>query len=102
MHVYFHCLEPVAPGINIQYLAKTTLVLNLTLNGHKILLAFLNSGSQNTALHLAAKEGHAAAVKLLMERGAAFLLNNSNASFLHEAVHHGKKEVADAVIEDER
>ncbi|XP_062377181.1 transient receptor potential cation channel subfamily A member 1b [Sardina pilchardus] len=56
----------------------------------------------NTALHLAAREGHVAAVKLLMDRGAAFLLNNSDASFFHEAVHHGKKEVADAVIENER
>ncbi|XP_012671527.2 transient receptor potential cation channel subfamily A member 1b [Clupea harengus] len=56
----------------------------------------------NTALHLAAREGHAAAVKLLMERGADILLNKSNASFFHEAVHHGKKEVADTIIEHER
>ncbi|XP_048121828.1 transient receptor potential cation channel subfamily A member 1b [Alosa alosa] len=56
----------------------------------------------NTALHLAAREGHVAAVKLLMERGASIVLNNSDASFFHEAVHHGKKEVADAIIDNER
>lgn len=82
--------------------ARTNLVLILKLNGHEISLTFLNSWSQNTALHLAAREGHVAAVKLLMERGAAFLLNNSEASFFHDAVHHGKKEVADAIIEDDR
>ncbi|KAJ8413411.1 hypothetical protein AAFF_G00094070 [Aldrovandia affinis] len=56
----------------------------------------------NTALHVAAKEGNVAAVRLLMGRGAEFKLNNNEASFLHEAVHHGRQEVAKAVIESER
>uniref|UniRef100_A0AAY4ATI1 Ion transport domain-containing protein n=1 Tax=Denticeps clupeoides TaxID=299321 RepID=A0AAY4ATI1_9TELE len=56
----------------------------------------------NTALHFASKCGHAAAVKLLLERGASIVLNKNDASFLHEAVHHGRKDVANAVIENER
>ncbi|XP_072513302.1 transient receptor potential cation channel subfamily A member 1b [Salminus brasiliensis] len=56
----------------------------------------------NTALHIAAKEGHVAAVKLLMNKGALFLLNKNGTSFLHEAVRNGKKDVANAAIENER
>uniref|UniRef100_A0A8B9HBS6 Transient receptor potential cation channel, subfamily A, member 1b n=1 Tax=Astyanax mexicanus TaxID=7994 RepID=A0A8B9HBS6_ASTMX len=55
----------------------------------------------NTALHLAARAGHVAAVKLLLNRGALFMLNKNGASFLHEAVRNGKKEVANAAIENE-
>jgi transient receptor potential cation channel subfamily A protein 1 len=57
---------------------------------------------QNTALHLAAREGHAAAVTLLLGRGAQMTLNKSDASFLHEAVLNGRKDVAFAVIHNER
>uniref|UniRef100_A0A8B9HGU3 Transient receptor potential cation channel, subfamily A, member 1b n=1 Tax=Astyanax mexicanus TaxID=7994 RepID=A0A8B9HGU3_ASTMX len=42
----------------------------------------------NTALHLAARAGHVAAVKLLLNRGALFMLNKNGASFLHEAVRN--------------
>ncbi|KAK3541261.1 hypothetical protein QTP86_019188 [Hemibagrus guttatus] len=56
----------------------------------------------NTALHLAAREGHVAAVKLLLNQGAEILLNNNHASFFHEAVRSGKKDVANAAIESER
>ncbi|KAG7488575.1 hypothetical protein MATL_G00035650 [Megalops atlanticus] len=56
----------------------------------------------NTALHFAAKEGHVAAVRLLLSKGAEFILNSSDASFFHEAVHHGRKEVANAIIESDR
>ncbi|KAG9347941.1 hypothetical protein JZ751_003958, partial [Albula glossodonta] len=56
----------------------------------------------NTALHVAAKEGHVAAVGLLMSKGAEFTLNNNDASFLHEAVLHGKQDVANVIIESER
>ncbi|XP_071217949.1 transient receptor potential cation channel subfamily A member 1a isoform X2 [Salvelinus alpinus] len=56
----------------------------------------------NTALHLAAREGHAAAVTLLLGRGAQMMLNRSDASFLHEAVLNGRKDVAFAVIHNER
>ncbi|CAB1326262.1 unnamed protein product [Coregonus sp. 'balchen'] len=57
---------------------------------------------RNTALHLAAREGHAAAVTLLLGRGAQMMLNKSDASFLHEAVLNGRKDVAIAVIHNER
>ncbi|XP_028831479.1 transient receptor potential cation channel subfamily A member 1a [Denticeps clupeoides] len=56
----------------------------------------------NTALHLAAREGHAAAVKLLLSRGAQFLLNKCNASFVHEAVHNSRKEATNVVIQSGR
>uniref|UniRef100_A0A8C5HY13 Ion transport domain-containing protein n=1 Tax=Gouania willdenowi TaxID=441366 RepID=A0A8C5HY13_GOUWI len=56
----------------------------------------------NTALHIAAKAGHTAAVKLLLNRGAEFVLNKSNTSFLHEAIQNGRKEVVIAVIDSER
>ena len=57
---------------------------------------------QSTALHMAAKEGHVAAVKLLLERGAEITLNIDHASFLHEAIQHGKKEVVNTVIDSDR
>uniref|UniRef100_A0A4W5LZE1 Transient receptor potential cation channel, subfamily A, member 1a n=1 Tax=Hucho hucho TaxID=62062 RepID=A0A4W5LZE1_9TELE len=57
---------------------------------------------RNTALHLAAREGHASAVTLLLGRGAQMMLNKSDASFLHEAVLNGRKDVAIAVIHNER
>ncbi|XP_052320218.1 transient receptor potential cation channel subfamily A member 1-like [Oncorhynchus keta] len=57
---------------------------------------------RNTALHLAAREGHVAAVTLLLDRGAQITLNKSDASFLHEAVLNGRKDAAIAVIHNER
>lgn len=53
---------------------------------------------KNTALHLAAREGHAKAVRLLLDDNAKILLNRMDASFLHEAIHHGQKEVVNCVI----
>ncbi|XP_042320382.1 LOW QUALITY PROTEIN: transient receptor potential cation channel subfamily A member 1 [Sceloporus undulatus] len=52
----------------------------------------------NTALHLAAREGHAKAVRLLLDDNAKILLNKTEASFLHEAIHNGRKDVVNAVI----
>ncbi|KAL7835585.1 hypothetical protein SRHO_G00279320 [Serrasalmus rhombeus] len=57
---------------------------------------------ENTALHIAARQGHVAAVKLLLNRGAQLILNKNNSSFLHEAVRNGKKDVANATIENDR
>nr|XP_056710881.1 transient receptor potential cation channel subfamily A member 1 [Euleptes europaea] len=52
----------------------------------------------NTALHLAASEGHAKAVRMLLDAGAKIVLNKADASFLHEAIHSGRKDVVNAVI----
>ncbi|KAL7984248.1 hypothetical protein Chor_002818 [Crotalus horridus] len=52
----------------------------------------------DTALHLAAREGHARAVKLLLDANAKILLNESEASFLHEAIHNERKDVVKIVI----
>lgn len=57
---------------------------------------------QNTALHIGAKEGHAAAVKLMLARGAMIVLNKNETSFLHEAVQNGRKDVVNAVIDSDR
>lgn len=72
------------------------------LRNDKALLFSLHAPHQNTALHLAAREGHAAAVRLLLRRGAQMLLNNSDASFLHEAVHNYRKEATVVVLESSR
>ncbi|XP_078542291.1 transient receptor potential cation channel subfamily A member 1 [Lissotriton helveticus] len=56
----------------------------------------------NTALHLAAQEGHAKAVKLLIDNGAGVILNKESASFIHEAIRRGKKDVAFAAIQSDR
>uniref|UniRef100_A0A8C1WSN1 Transient receptor potential cation channel, subfamily A, member 1a n=1 Tax=Cyprinus carpio TaxID=7962 RepID=A0A8C1WSN1_CYPCA len=50
--------------------------------------------------HLAARAGHGAAVRLLLYRGAKIILNKNDASFLHEAVHNGRKEATNTVIEN--
>nr|BCR37381.1 transient receptor potential cation channel subfamily A member 1 isoform 277V [Buergeria japonica] len=57
---------------------------------------------KNTALHLAAKEGHPKAVSLLLESGAAITLNANDASFFHEAIRAASKEVVYAAIQSER
>lgn len=57
---------------------------------------------QNTALHIAAREGHVAAVKLLLNRGAELVLNKSDTSFLHEALQSGRTDVVNAVIDSEK
>lgn len=57
---------------------------------------------QNTALHIAAREGHVAAIKLLLARGAEIVLNKNHTSFLHEALQNGRKDVVNAVIDSDR
>ncbi|KAM4688925.1 transient receptor potential cation channel subfamily A member 1 [Discoglossus pictus] len=57
---------------------------------------------KNTALHVAGQEGHAKAVTLLLESGAGITLNANSASFFHEAIRSGKKEVVFASIQSDR
>ncbi|KAM9308391.1 transient receptor potential cation channel subfamily A member 1 [Gastrophryne carolinensis] len=57
---------------------------------------------KNTALHIAGKEGHAKAVGLLLDSGATITLNANQASFFHEAIRAGKKEVLTTGIHSER
>ncbi len=58
--------------------------------------------NQNTALHVAAREGHVAAVRLMLARGAELVLNKTDTSFLHEALQNGRKDVVNAVIDSDR
>ncbi|XP_069813573.1 transient receptor potential cation channel subfamily A member 1 isoform X1 [Dendropsophus ebraccatus] len=57
---------------------------------------------KNTALHLAAREGHAKAVGLLLESGGSITLNAIGASFLHEAIRAGRKEAVFVGIQSDR
>lgn len=57
---------------------------------------------QNTALHIAAREGHTAAVRLMLARGAELVLNKNHTSFLHDAVQNGRKDVVNAIIDSDR
>ncbi|KAK9527797.1 hypothetical protein VZT92_014329 [Zoarces viviparus] len=56
----------------------------------------------NTAIHIAAREGHVAAVRLLLSHGAELTLNNNDISFLHEALQNGRTDVVNAVIDSDR
>ncbi|XP_028389671.1 transient receptor potential cation channel subfamily A member 1 [Phyllostomus discolor] len=56
----------------------------------------------NTALHFAAREGHAKAVALLLSYGADIVLNKQQASFLHLAIHNWRKEVVLTIIRNKR
>ncbi|XP_013857780.1 transient receptor potential cation channel subfamily A member 1b [Austrofundulus limnaeus] len=56
----------------------------------------------NTALHIAARAGHVAAVRLMLVRGAEFVLSKNQTSFLHEALQNGRKDVVNTVIDSER
>ncbi|XP_045882814.1 transient receptor potential cation channel subfamily A member 1 isoform X1 [Meles meles] len=56
----------------------------------------------NTALHFAAREGHAKAVALLLSYDADIVLNKQQASFLHVAIHNKRKEVVLTTIKNKR
>lgn len=60
------------------------------------------SFSKNTALHFAAREGHAKAVALLLKYDASIVLNKQQASFLHVALHNKRKEVVLTTIRNKR
>ncbi|XP_067888757.1 transient receptor potential cation channel subfamily A member 1b [Heterodontus francisci] len=56
----------------------------------------------NTALHLAAREGHSNAVRLLLSQGAAITFNKNEASFFHEAIRNRRKDTVLAITQNER
>ncbi|KAM6216105.1 transient receptor potential cation channel subfamily A member 1 [Rhynchocyon petersi] len=56
----------------------------------------------NTALHFAAREGHAKAVALLLSYDAEIILNKQDASFLHVAIHNKRKDVVLTTIRSKR
>jgi len=59
--------------------------------------------SQNTALHLAAINGHASVVKLLLSIGEAEVtLNTNNENILDAAVKEKKSDVVMAIAENDR
>ncbi|XP_044151009.1 transient receptor potential cation channel subfamily A member 1 isoform X1 [Bufo gargarizans] len=57
---------------------------------------------KNTPLHIAAREGHSKAVGLLLESGASVTLNVLEASFIHEAIRGGRKDVVLMAIQSDR
>ena len=68
-----------------------------------IVVHFTLLSSQNTALHLAAINGHAPVVKMLLSIGEAEVtLNNDNANILDAAVKEKKSDVVMAIAENER
>ena len=63
---------------------------------------YVSFGYKNTALHFAAREGHAKAVAMLLSYNADILLNKKQASFLHIALHNKRKEVVLTTIRSKR
>lgn len=53
-------------------------------------------------MHIAAREGHVAAVRLMLSRGAEIVLNKNDTSFLHEALQNGRTDVVNTVIDSDR
>ncbi len=58
--------------------------------------------AQNTALHVAADEGHVSAVTMLMTSGAEFKKNRAGERFLDLAIRKEHKDVCVAIISHER
>lgn len=59
--------------------------------------------SQNTALHLAATNGHASVVRLLLSDSTAQVtLNNTNDNILDAAVKEKRSDVVMAIAENDR
>ena len=57
---------------------------------------------KDTALHVASRKGHAAAVELLLCVGAQLTKNNDNLSFFDIAIQEKFTEVAFAIVRHER
>lgn len=57
---------------------------------------------QNTALHLAAEEGHVSAVTMLMTSGAEFLRNKEGDHFLDLAIKREHKDACVAIVSHDR
>ena len=57
---------------------------------------------QNTALHLASKNGHELAVDYLLEKQAKFLTNSYQENFMDMAIENRQCSVLSIVIENRR
>ncbi len=57
---------------------------------------------QDTALHIAATEGHVSALTLLMTVGAAFVKGKNDLTFIDNAIMHSQKDVCVAIVTHDR
>uniref|UniRef100_A0A667ZIP7 Transient receptor potential cation channel, subfamily A, member 1b n=1 Tax=Myripristis murdjan TaxID=586833 RepID=A0A667ZIP7_9TELE len=97
----FHCDYKGWSCLHHAASAGYTQTMNILLSANVKLLDKTDEDG-NTALHIAAREGHVAAVKLMLCKGAELVLNKNHTSFLHEALQNGRKDVVNAVIDSER
>ncbi|XP_041670611.1 transient receptor potential cation channel subfamily A member 1b [Cheilinus undulatus] len=97
----FHCDYKGWTCLHHAASAGYTKTMDILLSANPKLLDKVDEDG-NTALHVAAREGHVAAVRLMLGRGAEIVLNKNDTSFLHEAVQNGRKDVVNAVIDSDR
>ena len=78
--------------------------LHFSLHYHTRLLKYTagHLPFQNTALHLAADEGHVSAVTMLMTSGAEFKMNHNGERFFDMAIRKEHKDVCVAIVSHER
>ncbi|KAM3592863.1 uncharacterized protein V6R79_000664 [Siganus canaliculatus] len=97
----FHCDYKGWTCLHHAAAAGFTQTMEILLSANPKLLDKVDEDG-NTALHMAAREGHVAAVRLMLARGADLVLNKTDTSFLHEALQNGRKDVVNAVIDSDR
>ena len=76
-------------------------VAKVLLEAHPFQLNWLNDGG-DSALHVAAKGGHAAVVKMLLDFGLEIMHNADNESFLDIAIKNGNKDIALVAVQHNR
>ena len=76
-------------------------VAKTLLEAHPFQLNWLDD-SGDSALHVAAKGGHAAVVKMLLDFGLAIMHNVNNESFLDIAINNGNKDIALVAVQHNR
>ena len=76
-------------------------VARTLLEAHPFQLNWLNDDG-DSALHVSAKAGHAAVVKMLLDNGLAIVHNADRESFLDIAIRQGNKDIALAAVQHSR